>query len=435
MISIREYIIGCVILLCVNLSFAQEMLSIQDVKSLLEANNYDLELAKQNIASANVLTSKYNRGYRPTLGINGGVNYSLNSTKSVFNFNFPDLNVNNFQSIGANLAADANYLLYDGGQRKLRNEQNEINVDAAHLQVDQLKQQLYFNAAQLYFTIVQARYNLDVLNESLEISKYRLKRAETYFEFGSSNRVDVLNAEVDVSRDSLNVISLYNDIENLKWQLNQLTLKEDTDYSIDTSFVLLYQVSKFETLKTELLTGNKELAALEKNIDLVNYDLAIAEKINAPQINANGNYSFMYQKNDSKGQLDFNRNRGLNLGLTANYNILDGGQQKVQEQLATIEQRTANINLKNAENNLLIQLQSVWNNYQNSLLVLEIEKQNIATNKVNFDLVKNLFENGQQSSVEFRQAQLNLLNAQFQYYNARTQAKLNELELDFLLGK
>lgn len=435
MVRIRKYIIGCVVVLCVNLSFAQEMLSIQDVKFLLEANNYDLELAKQNIASANVLTSKYNRGYRPTLGINGGVNYSLNSTKSVFNFNFPDLNVNNFQSIGANLAANANYLLYDGGQRKLRNEQNEINVDAAYLQVDLLKQRLYFNAVQLYFAIVQARYNLDVLNESLEISKYRLKRAETYFEFGSSNRVDVLNAEVDVSRDSLNVISLLNDIENLKWQLNQLTLKENTDYSIDTSFVLFYQLSKFETLKIELLTGNKELAALEKNIDLVNYDLAIAEKVNAPQINANGNYSFTYQKNDSKGQLDFNRNRGLNLGLTANYNILDGGQQKVQEQLATIEQRTANINLKNAENNLVIQLQNVWNNYQNSLLVLEIEKQNITTNKVNFELVKNLFENGRQSSVEFRQAQLNLLNAQFQYYNARTQAKLNELELDFLLGK
>jgi len=83
----------------------------------------------------------------------------------------------------------------------------------------------------------------------------------------------------------------------------------------------------------------------------------------------------------------------------------------------------------------MVQSNRLWNNYQNSLLTLKIEKQNIATNKVNFDLVQNLYQNGQQSSVEFRQAQLNLLNAQFQYYNARTQAKLNEVELDFLLGK
>jgi len=50
-------------------------------------------------------------------------------------------------------------------------------------------------------------------------------------------------------------------------------------------------------------------------------------------------------------------------------------------------------------------------------------------------LVKSLYENGQQSSVEFRQAQLNLINAQSQYFIARTSAKLLEVELDYLLGK
>jgi len=278
-------------------------------------------------------------------------------------------------------------------------------------------------------------YNMEVLEESLLISQYRLKRAQTYYEFGSSNRVDVLNAKVDVARDSLNVISLLNDIDNQKWQLNQFTLKQNTEFTVDTSFILLYQTENLENLKAELFSSNKEIAALKKTIDLVNYDRAIAEKINTPQINATGSYAFNYQKNSPKGQLDYNRNNGFNIGLAANYNILDGGQQKVQEQLATVDQQNASINLKNLENNLLIQLSSLWNNYQNSLLTLVIEKQNISTNEENFKLVKNLFENGRQNSVEFRQAQLNLLNAQFQYNNARTQAKINEIEIDFLLGK
>jgi len=431
----KGFLLCCLTLFCITISFSQEVLTIDKVKSLVEANNYDLESARQSIASARVLTSKYNRGYMPTLGINAGIDYSLNSVKTVFNFNFPDLNINNIQTYTGNLGATANYLLYDGGQRKVRNARNEMNLDFAHLQVDQLKQQIGFNATQTYFTIVNAIYNMDVLEESLDISKYRLKRAKTYFEFGSGNKVDVLNAEVDVARDSLSVISLLNDIENLKWQLNQFTIQQDTDYNVDTSFTLMYRLSDIDELKNILRSSNKELVAARKTIELVDYDRAIAEKINAPQINATGNYFYNYQKNSAKSQLDQSRTNGLNVGLIANYNILDGGQQKVQEQLATIEQNNASITFKNLENNLLIQLQSVWNNYQNNILTLKIEKQNIATNEMNFELVKNLFENGQQGSVEFRQAQLNLLNAQFQYYTARTQAKLNEVELDFLLGK
>lgn len=413
----------------------QSVLSIDEVLSAVEQNNYDLQSAKQNIIAAEVLTSKYNRGYLPTLGLNAGIDYSLNGVKTVYNFNFPDLNIQNIQAFGGNLGISSSYLLYDGGQRDLRNDKNSANLDFTLLQLNNIKQLLNYNASQVYYSIAQSVFNVDLLRESLKISKERYKRAKTLYEYGSRNKVDVLNAEVDINRDSLNLITLNNDIENLKWQLNQLTLRKDTEFEVDTAFTLEYQLANINELQTKLLDQNTELISLKKNIELVNYDLAIANKINAPQILANGAYNLNYQKNSSKSQLDYNRNNGLNLGLSANWNLLDGGQRKIQEQLATIDQMSANIELKNKENELLVQLKRLWNSYQNNLLTLQIEKRNIRTNQVNFELVKSLYENGQQSSVEFRQAQLNLINAQSQYFNARTSAKLIEVELDFLLSK
>ena len=413
----------------------QSVLSIDEVLSAVEQNNYDLQSAKQNIIAAEVLTSKYNRGYLPTLGLNAGIDYSLNGVKTVYNFNFPDLNIQNIQAFGGNLGISSSYLLYDGGQRDLRNDKNSANLDFTLLQLNNIKQLLNYNASQVYYSIAQSVFNVDLLRESLKISKERYKRAKTLYEYGSRNKVDVLNAEVDINRDSLNLITLNNDIENLKWQLNQLTLRKDTEFEVDTAFTLEYQLANINELQTKLLDQNTELISLKKNIELVNYDLAIANKINAPQILANGAYNLNYQKNSSKSQLDYNRNNGLNLGLSANWNLLDGGQRKTQEQLATIDQMSANIELKNKENELLVQLKRLWNSYQNNLLTLQIEKRNIRTNQVNFELVKSLYENGQQSSVEFRQAQLNLINAQSQYFNARTSAKLIEVELDFLLSK
>jgi outer membrane protein TolC len=100
-----------------------------------------------------------------------------------------------------------------------------------------------------------------------------------------------------------------------------------------------------------------------------------------------------------------------------------------------VDQTTAMLALSSRENELFVQLNTLWNNYQTSLLTIDIERQNIETNKSNFELVKSLYENGQQSSIEFRQAQLNLLTARSQYYNSLVSAKLLEIEIDFLLGR
>ncbi len=426
-------------LLCFSLlsirSSAQTVLSIDEVLSSVKENNYDLKAARQNIVASEVLTSKYNRGYLPTLGVTAGLGYNLSGVKSVFNFNFPDINIQNIQSYNGNVGVASSYLLYDGGQRKLRNEKNLNSLDYAHLQLENINQILSFNASQVYYSIAQAMLNIDLLKETLDISKERSKRAKSYYDYGKVNRVDVSNAKVDVVRDSLNLIRLNNDIENLKWQLNQLTLRKDTNYDVDTSFNLMYQFLNLDELHATMLASNKELITVRKNLDIIDYDLAIANKINAPQLSASGAYNVNYQKNSSNSQQDYSRNNGLNLGLNANWNILDGGQRKVQEQLAVVEQSIADITVLTLENDLTTQLNRLWNSYQNTLLTLRVEKQNIQTNKENFDLVKTLYDNGQQSSVEFRQAQLNLLNAQSQYYNARTEAKLLEVEMDFLLGK
>jgi len=429
----------CCLFCCLQLSTitkAQELLSMNEVLLAIEENNYDLKAAQQNIAAAKALTTKYNRGYLPTLGIDAGLGFTLSGIKSVFNIEpFPDLNVQNIAAYNGNVGIGSSYLIYDGGQRKLRNKKNLTNLDNTKLQVNNIKQVISFNAAQIYYRIVQAMFNNNLLQETLAISKERNKRAQTFYEYGKANRVDISNAKVDIIRDSLNIISTNNNIENFKWQLNQLTLRQDIDYTADTTFTLFYQLLKREDLQATLRKSNTELVALQQNIALVKYDLAIAHKLNAPQISANGGYNFSYQKNDAKAQEDHRRTNGLNLGLNANWNILDGGQQKLQEQLASIDLQNASIAYKNKENELSAQLNQLWNNYQNNLLTLRIEKQNIQLNKENFELVKTRYENGQQSSVEFRQAQLNLLNAQSQYYITRTSAKLLEVEVGFLLGE
>jgi outer membrane protein TolC len=64
-----------------------------------------------------------------------------------------------------------------------------------------------------------------------------------------------------------------------------------------------------------------------------------------------------------------------------------------------------------------------------------MQEQNVLTNKSNFERSEEQFKLGQVSSIEFRQAQVNLLNAETIKNLAKYDAKLAEYQLLQLAGQ
>ncbi|MBT8313249.1 MAG: TolC family protein, partial [Maribacter sp.] len=73
--------------------------------------------------------------------------------------------------------------------------------------------------------------------------------------------------------------------------------------------------------------------------------------------------------------------------------------------------------------------------YENRLNIYYIQEQNVLTNQNNFERSKEQFQLGRITSIEFRQAQINLLNAQTNKNLAKYDAKLAELQLLQLTGQ
>ena len=73
--------------------------------------------------------------------------------------------------------------------------------------------------------------------------------------------------------------------------------------------------------------------------------------------------------------------------------------------------------------------------YENRLEVFRLQEQNVITAKNNFERSNERYKVGQITSVELRQAQVNLLNAQTNKNLAKYEAKLAELELLQLTGQ
>jgi outer membrane protein TolC len=77
---------------------------------------------------------------------------------------------------------------------------------------------------------------------------------------------------------------------------------------------------------------------------------------------------------------------------------------------------------------------NAWGFYQNKLFVLEAERKNLETNQNNFARSVEQYQLGQITSIEFRAAQLNLLNANLNFNQAKYDAKIAELALLQLSG-
>ena len=73
--------------------------------------------------------------------------------------------------------------------------------------------------------------------------------------------------------------------------------------------------------------------------------------------------------------------------------------------------------------------------YENRLVIFRIQEQNVRTNQNNFERSREQFQLGRITSIEFRQAQINLLNAQTNKNLAKYDAKLAELQLLQLTGQ
>ena len=79
-------------------------------------------------------------------------------------------------------------------------------------------------------------------------------------------------------------------------------------------------------------------------------------------------------------------------------------------------------------------VKNTWENYKNLLFVLKSQEKNIQTTQNNFDRTQEKYRLGQVTSIEFRQAQINLINSKTAANNAKFDAKLIELLLLQLSG-
>ena len=418
---------------------AQAVMTTDEAIDLLLQNNYGVNIARNSVKIAETNTSKELNGYLPTLGATAGVNANMGGSTQTFGDAFTQgqggntINVSNAFQWGANAAVQANYTLLDR-TRDYTLEQLKEQLTLSDLE---LRQTIEVNILQLYsayYQLAQLSENRIIQERTLAISQQRRERAQYRFDYGQGTGLDVLNAAVDIQRDSVNLLNLEQQIANARRNINVIIGQDvNTEFAVDTT-VNYNATLDLPQLTSQAQTNNIALLAIDQNIRISSYDLKILDATRKPTLNANASYSFSLSDLPEESFTTFQNNRGFGAGITLGWNISDGGIRKMRQQNVNIALQSQALQRNQVEAELLRDLTSAWESYQNALYILEVERNNIATAQVNFNRTEEFFKQGSLSSVEFRQAQLNLLNAERSFNSAKYNAKLLEIQLLQLSG-
>ncbi len=441
----KVYILTIVLLSVVFEITAQEkLLSKEDAVNLALENNFGIMVAKNRIEIAENNKGILNSGYLPTLSNTTTANYNRNDSDIEFPGQFnqdgtprADLDIYKAEAQRYNSALNATYTLFDGLGRFYNFKRLKEQYQLSELQARETIENTILQLFSVYFEIARLTENENVLQQALKISVKRITRAEYAFEYGQNTKLDILNAQVDVTNDSINLLNTRLQLANTKRDMN-VVLNQDLNevYQVDTLVRFIPRI-QLEEYVSQTNLNNVAILQTDKNLNINAYDIKVSKSGYLPTIGLNGTYGWNLNQSAASTFFPGTNNTSWNFGLGASlsWNLFDGGGTTVRVKNAKIAYQNQELLKEQIALEVNRDIQNAMAIYKNRLTIFQIQEQNVLTNQNNFERSKEQFELGRITSIEFRQAQINLLNAQTNKNLAKYDAKLAELQLLQLTGQ
>lgn len=421
-----------------------EVLSKEEAVSTMLANNFGVQIANNNVAVAENNTSILNSDYLPTVFGQAGANFDRTTSTTDFNGATdnegnlrPDVVIPDAETVRYDASINASYTLFDGLGRYYNFKQLQERYNLSQLEARETIENTMLQLFSVYYEVARLEENISVFREALGISRKREIRAKYQFEYGQVNKLEILNAQVDIVTDSINLLNAQQQLRNTQRDLNVVLARELEDLKTADTTLVFVSPMLIDSYMEQAKSNNVSLLQVEQDILITDYEIKRAKGLFLPTIGLTGSYGWNLSNNPATAFFPGVTRSATSLaaGASLRWNLFDGGRSVVGLKNAKIALDTQQLLKEQLEQQVYRDISNARGNYRNALMVFRLQEQNVITNEANFERTEERFKLGQVTSIEFRQAQLNLLNAQTTKNAAKYTAKLAEIQLLQLTGQ
>lgn len=413
-------------------SQAQEILLLEDAIKIALENNYEIKIATNNAKINATNNNLANAGMMPKLNANFTNNNSQLDTEQT-QADGTIRALDNAKNMNLSYGIGLDWTIFDGLSMFARKEQLNILEQQGKTELQAAILSKISAVYLTYFDLVQQQQMMASIDTAIVISDQRLTTAQNRFSIGKASKLEVLNAQVDLNSDLSALLKQKEMYRIAKLKMNELLIRDlQTDFSISKE-ILIDQKLDFNELKSKAELQNPQLQALILSKKVADLNLKQIKGNRYPMIRLTSGYNFT-RSEASLGFITQSSGQGFVYGVTASVPIFNGFLQNKNEKVAKYQVENAGLLLEQQKLALESQLASLFASYQTNLELVKMEEKNVEIAKQNLDITLAKFKIGTISTIEFRTAQQNYVEAKVRFSNAQYITKISEINLKELTG-
>jgi outer membrane protein TolC len=413
-----------------SLTIAQEKLGIEQVVNRVLSQNFGIQIAKIDTEIARNENNAGAAGYLPTIDAQVTQDLALSSARQEFitgNINEATNAFNRSFSAGVML----NWTFFDGFKMFATDKKLDELERYSELNLRASMEMKIYEAVVNYYTLLSLQEMEEVYIGAIELSKMRKDYTQSRFNNGAADKIQLMQAELDLTADSSAYIANRQSQAQVKADLSKiLQLPVTNDIIVEGDLSAREEYKEWDAIASQFMEQNTTIMQAKSNIAISELSTKEAKSRFYPQLSFYAAYNFGSSVNEV-GFLASNRSFGPSIGITAKWGILNQLSRATELRNSRLNEERSELVYQNDSISALADLRNYYEVMQFAEEKLLFEQRNISQTQSIADITKKALAAGSITPLELReiqyssiQAQGRLLQSQIEYQTARLNISL-----------
>ena len=420
-----------VLLMSVTAVQAQQTLSLEDALAHSLQNNLGIRLAQQQSEIAAIGNAWGAAGALPTLGVSATGGSAISDQSK----NPTSFIQERIESESVNVAGQLNWVLFDGLGMFANKRALERIEEQAEGQVNLVIEQTIAATIMAYNGVLVQRAVRDVLASSMQISRDRLTWIDARRASGASTTFDRLQFENALLTDSLAWMQQGTSVRQAVLLLNRLMGDAaSSSWTFSSPLIAPENIEDFDRIKEAALSNATAIQNALISQDIAQTGVQQAQALMSPTLLLSASQNDQASR-FSAGDLSADgRTVNLATNISLNFNLFNGGATRRAIQQAKIQVAMADNQALDEYREVERLLADSWSRWTASSLAYAVSEQLTENCGRLLEIASERLATGAINSLDFREFQMQQMNAEQQQIQALNAWQMADVELLRLSG-
>jgi outer membrane protein TolC len=412
--------------LSASAAFGQELppqgtltLTFEDALAHARRNNQSLKVSEEQVRESQARVSESKANFLPRVDLNFQYTPAqrfplirvppgiFGPQEQTFEANFTRENV---------MALQIDQPLYTGGRLSNAYGVQASTLEAARLDLERARQQLDFRVVEAFYAALMNEQGVRVAEEQIAFAEKQLELAKARFAAGTVARLDVLQAEVELANAKARRIQAKAAVETSHQALRTLlSLPQSQRLALKGSLDERPAQLTRENLE-RTLPSRPDLQAFTPRRDVARHAINLANAEWKPSLSFMGNVQY---QEDGFSQLLDTRNQSYTFGLALRVPLFAAPGAAARRGVAQAQMRQTEHGLRAATDNARLELESAWTEYEAANEIVATQEKALELARESVAIAQVSYENGVITSSELNDAQVRLLQTEWNLMQAK----------------